>query len=167
MKLRTGPLLAAVLALCVSSMPVAFAAQGRSISGQEVVDILQSEGYQAKLDVDEEGDPIVRTRMGGVNAFVLFYDCEGKRCGSLQFRVGLDLDKGSTLDVVNRFNRDFRYGNAFLDEENDPYLEFDFEVLHADHREHLISQVDVWEKVLGEFLVATGYRGDEAGDGDA
>ena len=134
------------------------------LSGEEVARILQEEGYQAKLDVDREGDPKIQSRMSGLNTYVLFYDCKDGRCGSLQFSVALDLEAGTTLAVANRFNRDFRYARLYLDQENDPFLQFDFEITHADAQEHIASQIAIWEDLLAEFMDATGYRDEREAD---
>ncbi len=137
------------------------------VSGEQVVRILQNAGYKAKLETDKDGDPAIQTKMSGVTVFVHFYDCKQGRCGSLQLSVGLDLEDGTTLAAVNKFNADYRYARAYLDDEKDPFLQFDFEVLHANHAEHIVSQIDMWEDLLGEFLQATGYRGDGEATPDA
>lgn len=154
--IRTAALcLAAALAAVPPSAP---AAEGRGITGPELVDILQEEGYRAKLDTDGEGDPMVSSRMGGLDIFVYFYDCTpAKRCGSLQFSVGLDLADGTTHEVINEFNTSFRYVRAFLDHEMDPFMQYDFEVLHTDHVPFITSQMAMWEDLLDEFTRATGF----------
>lgn len=157
-------LLWAGLVLGACAPAVQAADEGRGITGPELVAILQEAGYKARLDKDEDGDPRVHTAMGGVNASVYFYDCEKDRCGSLQFLVGLGLEQGSTPAVVGRYNRDYRYASAYLDEESDPFLKFDFEVLHTRHAAHIASQLDIWEDLLADFLRETGYLKDHAHD---
>lgn len=157
MGIRTCAAVAVALASAIWT-PQASAQAGRGITGPEMVALLQAQGYRAKLGVDEEGDPKIDTAMSGVNATVFFYDCEDGRCGALQFRCGLDLEQGASLEVVNRFNRKYRYANAWLDDERDPFLEFDFEVLHARHAEHVGSQVELWVDLLDNFLLDTGFR---------
>jgi len=149
---------AVLLAAVLWCSATAQAAEGRTISGPELVTILQDAGYRAELDKDDQGDPTIRTSMSGVTAYIHFYDCKQDRCGSLQLVAALDLKVGSTLDAVNKFNREYRYGRAYLDDEMDPFLAYDFEVLHAAHGDHIASQLDIWEQVLGDFLVAVGYR---------
>ena len=160
----TGLLLAAALHWPATS---AAAEAGRGITGAEMVRVLQDAGYRAELDTDDDGDPRIETRMSGVNVFVGFYDCKQDRCGSLQFAVALDLAQGSTLETMNRFNSGYRYAKAHLDEEMDPFLRFDFEILHTARDEHIASQIDMWEDLLGQFLRVTGYRdgGDAATTG--
>ena len=43
-----------------------------------------------------------------------------------------DLPEGSTFKIANDYNLGFRYARMFLDEEMDPYLQMDIEVLHTD-----------------------------------
>jgi hypothetical protein len=155
----SGVALAAVL-----SWPAIGAAEvGGGITGPELVRVLQDAGYKAKLDKDSDGDPRIETSMSGAKVFVSFYDCKQDRCGSLQFVVAMDLKDGSTWEAMNRFNSEYRYGRAHLDEEMDPFLRFDFEVLHTARTEHIVSQIDIWEDVLNAFLKATR----NGGGGDA
>lgn len=157
----SGLLLAAALYCPVNS---AAAADGAGITGAEMVRILQDAGYRAKLDKDEDGDPRIETRMAGLNVFVSFYDCRQERCGSLQFGVALDMEKGTTYEAMNGFNASYRYARAHLDDEMDPFLRFDFEVLHTARNEHILSQIDLWEDVVAAFVKAT--DGEAEGEGD-
>ena len=153
--------LAALLGIAFAGT-VSAAELQQGINGPELVAILQDAGYKAKLETDDEGDPLVRTGMSGVNVVIFFYDCKAHRCGSLQFSVGLDLEDGTKTAILNRFNRNYRYVRAYLDDENDPYLKFDFEVLNTAHADYIVSQIDIWEDLLGEFFKATGFDADAA-----
>ena len=156
-------LLAAAL-YCPAS--AAAAASSAGITGPEMVRILQDEGYRAELGKDGEGDPRIETGMSGLNVFVYFYDCKEGRCGSLQFAVAMDLDDGATLEAMNRFNASYRYVRAHLDDEMDPFLRFDFEVLHTARTEHIVSQIELWEDVLDEFVESLGSNAGDDEDDD-
>lgn len=161
-----GVLLA--MALAWPATAAAAVARPEGVSGAEVVKVLQDAGYRAQLDRDDDGDPRVVTKMSGATVHVVFYDCAQDRCGSLQLVVALDLEQGFTLEGVNRFNSQYRYVRAYLDDEMDPFLQFDFEVLHTSPSEHITSQIALWEDVLGKFLQATsGGDGADAGDDGA
>jgi hypothetical protein len=159
MKMHATWLLAILLALPATG---ACATTDDRISGPELVQALQDAGYKAKLDTDDAGDPLVHTSMNGLDVTVFTYDCQQHRCGSLQLSVGIDLTHGTTAAVVNQFNHDYRYARAFLDEENDPFLRYDFEILNTRHEAYIASQLDSWEQVLGAFTDAVGYRQDDA-----
>ena len=149
-----GAMLIALLLLPFSG--IAAGSEAR-ISGAEVAKLLQDEGYRAKLSKDGEGDPLIESSMGGLTVYVYFYDCEADRCGSLQFAVGMDMDDGLKHEAINDFNRQYRYARAYLDDEMDPFLQYDFEVLHTDHAAHIASQVDIWQDLLNEFKTSVGY----------
>jgi hypothetical protein len=156
--------MAAVLLAAVFIWPrQGLCAEAQGITGPELAKILQDAGYRAKLETGADGDPVVRTGMAGLDVVVLFYDCEAQRCSSLQLSTGLDLPRGTTLDVINRFNHDYRYVRAFLDEEDDPFLRLDFEVTHTEHAAYVASQVDTFEQLLAEFRKAVGFDTEEAG----
>jgi hypothetical protein len=158
---RTVSVLAAVLAAMVAGAAQATTpVQAQGITGPELAAILQEAGYRARLETDGEGEPLVRTGMGGVEVAILFYDCNADhRCNSLQFSAGFDLPEGTTDAVVNGFNRDYRYARAFLDEERDPFLHFDFEVVHTAQAEYIRSQIDSYEQLLPEFQRLIGFNG--------
>ena len=162
-----GVLLA--VALAWPATVAAAVARPEGVSGAEVVKVLQDAGYRAQLDKDDDGDPRIVTKMSGATVHVVFYDCAQDRCGSLQLAVALDLDRGFTLEGINRFNSQYRYVRAYLDDEMDPYLQFDFEVLHTANSAHIASQLDLWEDVLGKFLQVTsnGEGVDPADEGEA
>jgi hypothetical protein len=146
-----GLLLAALAALA----PATASADG--VTGPQVASLLERQGYPARLETDALGDPIIRTRMSGVDVSLLFYDCAHERCHSLQFATGLHLD-GVAPEVINRFNRAYRYATAYLDDENDPFLRLDFDVRHAQPDAHILSQVDTWKNTLGVFLEAMDFE---------
>lgn len=170
--MRMGMAWRVAVCAAVAGVPaLAFAAgdaEGRGITGPEVVRILHDQGYRAQLDKDGEGDPLVRTGLSGLDTVVYFYDCDDGRCGSLKFSVGIDLAEGSSHAVVNGFARQYRYARTFLDDESDPFIEFDFEVLHTHHAAHLASHVAMFEQLLDAFARAVGFRGaDDKGAGAA
>lgn len=168
MRSTTNRCLGLLLPLALLWPAAGVAAEAKSgVSGPEMSRIMQDEGYQAKLTTDGDGDPQIESRMDGMTTYVQFYDCEQGRCGSLQFSVGLDLENGTTAKVVNAFNKQFRYGRVYLDDEQDPFLKFDFEVVHADQARHVASQIETWELLLSEFARATGFRGSADTEGTA
>ena len=156
---------ASLLALAPAA-PVLAADEGKGITVGEVVAILQDMGYRAKPDTDGEGDPSVATTMNGLNVFIYFYDCKQDRCGSLQMSLGLDMSNGSTLKAMNEFSKGFRYAHVFLDEEQDPFMQYDFEVLHTRHAEHVQSQVELFETLMEDFTRISGFDGDETPSDD-
>ena len=152
-KLIAG-LLAPLMAL--AAVP-ALADEGRGVSGEEAMAVLRQMDLEPELLSDRAGDPMLRFTLDGLVSYLNFYDCDEGRCGSLQLEVGLDLANGTTLQVANVYNSTYRYGRMALDDEMDPFLHYDFEVLHADHAAHIRSQVEIFGQLLRDFTRAVGF----------
>lgn len=154
MKRLTTGLLAPLLAM--AAMP-ALADTGRGVTGPEAMAVLEAMELEPELLADSVGDPMIRFRTNDLNAYLNFYDCDGGRCGSMQLEVGLDLENGTSLHVANVFNTRYRYGRMVLDDEMDPFLHYDFEVLHSSHAAQIRSQVGIFSQLLGDFTRSVGF----------
>jgi len=121
------------------------------VTAQEVIEVLQAEGYRAQEDVDGVGDPMVRSATDGVNYNIYFYDCQGARCTSIQFGSAFDLSEPMTLDRINEWNRDMRFGRAYLDDEMNPILEMDVDLELGATTEQLESVIGTWAAVVPAF----------------
>ncbi len=121
------------------------------MTGPEVVAWLQAQGYKAALSRDKQGDPMIKSATGGVNFTVYFYDCDNDRCRALQFSSGFDLKDGMTLARTNEWNKGNRYLKAWLDDENDPYIEYDVNVNAGRTFSGLSDDLDVWSQGVGRF----------------
>ena len=152
----TAGLLAPLLAFATMAAP-AQAAPGRGVSGPEAMAVFEAMELSPELRTDGVGDPMIRFQVNDLTAYLNFYDCDDGRCGSLQLEVGLDLEHGTTLHVANVYNARYRYGRMLLDDEMDPYLQYDFEVLHADHADHIRSQVQIFGSLLEDVTEAVGF----------
>lgn len=156
MKTLTAGLLAPLLAL--AAVPAFADDAGRGVTGPEALAVLDAMDLEPELLTDSVGDPMIRFRSNGLNAYLNFYDCSAGRCGSLQLEVGLDLESGTSLHVANVFNSRYRYARMLLDDEMDPFLHYDFEVLHAEHAAHIRSQVEIFGQLLGDFTRSVGFE---------
>ena len=150
----TAGLLAPMLALAATP---ALADPGRGVTGPEAMAVMQAMGLDAELLEDSVGEPMIRFTTSGLTAYLNFYDCRDARCGSLQLEVGLDLEDGTTFQVANTYNARYRYGRMVLDHEMDPFLQYDFEVLHTQHGAQIRSQVEIFNQLLGDFTRAVDF----------
>jgi len=128
------------------------------ISGEEMVKILQEAGYRATLSKDDEVDPLIKSAVAGKDFNVVMYGCENGRCKSFQFLAGFDLDKGSTAEVMNDWNRNRRFASAYLDDENDPFLQMDLDVEKGSSTEQVAMYLETWETVVGLFSSKIGFK---------
>lgn len=142
-------------ALAWAAVPVSASAEiygEDGVSGPEVADILQTAGYRAELTKDGVGDPLVRTTMSGVNVQVYFYNCNSVgRCEDIQFSVGFDMANGTSQSVIDEWNRTKRFGRAYLDDENDPFIKVDLQVGPGGTPQLIAGYVRTMEAVLEGF----------------
>lgn len=115
--------------------------------------VVQDMGYRASTEVDGKGDPIIRSSAAGVNFSIRFFGCTDNRdCQSIQLSTGFNLSNPTTAAAMNEWNREWRYGSAWIDDEGDPYLQYDINMggggLSADHFKNVLV---LWESLLGDF----------------
>jgi putative sensory transduction regulator len=123
-----------------------------------LVALIQDLGFQAKLDKDGVGDPLIRSSAGGVDFSIQFYGCtKNKRCDSLHFVVGYDLDDGATLEAIEAWNEGQRYASGYLDDENDPFLQLDLNMVGGLTRANFESTFDLWQTIKAEFEEHIGF----------
>jgi hypothetical protein len=137
--LLLGFLLASQTALAADSSRIY-----TSLTGAQLLQIMQDEGYSASLDKD--GD--IRWKLQGCNCLILFFDDNA----SIQFYyavTGTDV----TLERINAWNAGKRYSRTYLDEENDPCLELDLDLTGGISGARIVDflrtckqSLDKWEK---------------------
>ena len=127
---------------------------------QSVVKALQGAGYNAKLATDEDGDPTISSAVSGVKFDIFFYGCtEHRDCKTVQFYTGYTVKKPVTLETINLFNRDARFGRGYLDKVNDPCIRMEVDLDDGGMSEALfIDNVEFWADIRGEFERRIGFR---------
>jgi hypothetical protein len=125
----------------------------------EIAAVIQKLGFQAKLEKDGVGDPVIRSSAGGVEFTIYFYDCtNNRRCKSLHFTAGYDLPDGTTLAAVQQWNADKRFASAYLDDENDPFLQMDINTDGGVTEQNFESSFELWQSLKGEFENHIGFH---------
>jgi hypothetical protein len=123
-------LLAAILALAAAAPAAAQEMPGTTLlkasDPARIASYLNQLGYRAKLTKDKEGDPKIETGLGGYTVHVYFYGCtDNAACTSLQFQTGITSKSKLSWAQVNGFNKQFRFVQLHLDEEQDPWIFYD------------------------------------------
>ena len=150
--------LAAAMALAAGGAAQAQEIHKDGMTGPEVVAWLQKGGYKAELTKDDGGDPLVNSAAEGQTFKIYFYDCsEAKRCKALQFSAGFDMKAGLTLDKANEWNRKNRYLKAYLDDDQDPYVQYDVNVNAGRTAAGLDDDFGVWTGMIGDFTKFIGW----------
>ncbi|HYW15664.1 MAG TPA: YbjN domain-containing protein [Allosphingosinicella sp.] len=151
--------------LAVAALAGAWAlpAEAQMVKAQDpgtVVKALQEAGYSAKLGKDKLGDPMITSGASGTPFQIYFYNCtDNRNCATVQFNSGYDLKEPVSLERINEWNRNQRFGRAFLDKENDPILQMDLDLDDGGiSRLLFVDNIEFWTSVLGRFEQHIGYR---------
>lgn len=156
MKRRILTGIAAGLALLGAGAAQAKPIPEAGITPAEMAELLQESGYRAQTV--RVGDTLrVESSSQGLDWGVAFYECEGGRCKDIQFFIGIDLEDGTTYSAINRWNREMRFGRAYLDEEMDPWLELDVDLSPGGSTEQVSDSVATWDAILSEFREHMGF----------
>jgi hypothetical protein len=139
-----------------------------SVQAQDLVDGSNTDeianiarGYgSATLDTQSNGDPKITGKIEGVGYSVYFMNCtDGANCEDLNFYAGF-LDNKQTMDAINAWNRDKRFGKAYLDSDLDAVLEFDVNLEHGVSHENLDAAFSLWGLLLDQYTTYIGYKED-------
>jgi hypothetical protein len=130
-------------------------AHGRNVVAdqEQIRDVLQEAGYRAQLERGEEGRYIISSS-GGDTFVVLFYGCDEKdeNCKSVQLYAGFDPAISPSLEAMNAYARDNRFGRVYLDNDGDPCIEMDIDLEAGGmSRELFLDNIAYWEAILGGF----------------
>lgn len=117
-----------------------------------LADAMRDHGYRAELTTDGQGDPRIKSATAGINFSVYFYGCtDGRECDAIQFSAGFDLETGSDAPAMNDWNKRKRFGKAYIDDENDPYLEMDLNFEGGMTRDNFRDNLVLWDSLVGDF----------------
>ena len=112
----------------------------------------------ATLSAQPNGDPVINGKIGDLGYQIYFKNCTATAaCEDLNFYVGFG-DTKPTLEVINDWNRDKRFGRAYLDEVQDAVIEMDLDLVKGVTPEYLASQMGLWSLVVAEFSTHIGYK---------
>jgi hypothetical protein len=142
-------------------LATAFPAQAqRIVDGSNVDEVVKiARGYgTAELEAQSNGDPQIKGEIKGVTYYVTFMNCkENTSCEDVNFYAGF-LDNKQTLEVINAWNRDKRFGRAYLDSDLDAVVDFDVNLEYGVTRDNLDAAFAVWSLILDQFTTYIGYK---------
>lgn len=150
---------AAVCALALAALPAAASVYPEGgLNAKDVAAVLRAKGLPAEITTDNAGDPLVMSAFGKMKWGVFFYECEGGRCGSIQFQLGYDVaGNGMSYAKCNEWNFTKRFGRCGLDDEMDPFLRYDIDVAKGYTSETLGFAVDTWVAIVPAFSDFIGF----------
>ena len=106
---------------------------------------------EAALTTDNLGDPLIEGRIGEKDYRLLFYGCsENRDCKTLMFSAGWE-SGDLTEEMMAGWNREKRFGKAYLDEDGLATVEMSVNLHGGVTRANLDDTIDWWRLVLAEF----------------
>ncbi len=130
------------------------------VDGTNVDEIANvARGYgSVTMDKASNGDPMISGKIEGVSYYMFFRNCtDNANCEDLNFYAGF-LDNKPTIDAINAWNRDKRFGKAYLDSDLDAVIEFDVNVEYGISDKNLDSTFSVWSLILKQFADYIGFE---------
>jgi hypothetical protein len=117
---------------------------------------MKRNGYSVEVVTDKDGKHIAASRGKDTYAFRLFlYGCdEGTmtNCKTVQFYSGFSPKVKPTLDAMNAYARENRWGRIYLDKVGDPVIEMDVDLEKGGMSEALfLDNVEYFEAINGAF----------------
>lgn len=120
---------------------------------------LQDIGYQAKLETDAPGDPMIKSRISRSNYFIYFYSCQNHtKCGSVTFKTSYDMKtKPFDLKKINDWNAKKRFGGAYLDVDGDPNLQMSLNMFGGITTKNFEDTMEYWQSSVFDFEKLIGW----------
>lgn len=148
--MRTRRALSYLVPLVLLPLPLAAQDLVDATDPAAVLNIASGWG-SALLETDSVGDPMIRGRIEGISYVVYFYGCtDGADCASIQMRAGWLMD-GVPVSAMNEWNRDRRFGKAYLDGDGDPVIEMNVNLAHGVSARNLDDTFAWYAGVIKEF----------------
>lgn len=144
-----GAILSASMMMAASPL----AARNITADVEQIAQLLQSEGYQAKLQGEGE-ERHIKTGMAGYDFLILPFDCDGKgeNCKSVQFYAAFTAENKPTLEEMNSYAAENRFGRIYLDGDRDPVIEMDIDLEAGGMSPSLfMDNLAYWEAVMVSF----------------
>ncbi|ANY20878.1 hypothetical protein A6F68_02379 [Tsuneonella dongtanensis] len=119
-----------------------------------IVRVLRESGFSAELDKDSYGDPLIKTSFAGYPGSIYFYGCAAEThegCESLQFRAGLDRKTPLTPELTNAIVKKYRFTALWLDDDGDPWVNFDLFTGSGIARENFMRTLKAFEQNFGSI----------------
>lgn len=120
---------------------------------QAFAKVMQELGYFAKVTETSNGRPKIESKIGRKNFGIYFYDCkENKNCKSISFSSGWEVKKRPfDLGIVNKWNSEKRFGQAFVDDDGDPNIAWAMVLTGGVSRAALEGTLDYWQSAVTDF----------------
>ena len=123
-----------------------------------IVQALEDAGFEVEVNKDSNGAPRIASTDKEQPFSVHFYGCtDGVDCGYIQFLNGWNTTNGVTAVQIEQWNSDQVWGQAFRDEEKDPWLGLTVNLRGGVTQANFEDTVEWWAKMLQDFQDHIGW----------
>jgi hypothetical protein len=135
----------------------------------QIAALLKKDGETLDIKSSKDGR-YIRVTGDGYDYSIITYGCDDKdaNCKSVQFYSGFNPRVNPTLEAMNSYARDNRWGRVYLDEEGDPAIEFDVDLEKGGMSEALfLDNVAYWEMIIdryGDFVFGPNGENNNSAD---
>lgn len=142
----------ALLGAAMVFVPTLSLAQAIVDAGDPNEVLLAAQAYGKAELMNEAGrDPRISGELDGVSYQVFFMNCtDNAACEDINFYAGF-AGARLTLERINDWNRNNRFGNAYLDVDGDAAIEYDVNLQYGVTSDTLDADFGLWSAILGEF----------------
>jgi Putative bacterial sensory transduction regulator len=119
-----------------------------------IADIVNAQGMKADIKQSDGEPDYIESSHDGLKYLILFMNCnDAKReCKTIQFYMGYNDAKDTSLETLNNWNRDKRFARAYRDDEGDPVLEMDLDLdFGGIPRENVGEALNTWKALMEAF----------------
>ncbi len=118
----------------------------------EVFDMLTREGISANRAQGGEAGKII-ANIAGAEFEIVTYNCDALgRCRDFLFTTGFDLPAGFPLDLIKDWNALKLAGRAYLDADNDPFLDHLVSMKRSDDIAAFRDGLYLWVSMLDVYV---------------
>ena len=145
-----------ILVALPAALALATPAHSQNVTADpdRIAEVMADAGYEAEVVREDGVSPGIASNSQGYNFIIMFFGCndQGQNCRTIQFFSGFDTETPPTLEELNDFSRDFRFGRVFLTPEGSPVIEMDVDLEDGGVSEALfLDNLEYWELALHTF----------------
>ena len=124
-----------------------------------IMDIARAYGTTSMETQDDNGHPMIAVSTPTFTYYVKLRNCDASHanCEDINFYAGFANVK-PTLDAINSWNMEWRFGNAYLDQDLDAVIEYDLNLVYGVTRDNLDAAFALWGELVTEYVSYIGYK---------
>lgn len=149
-----APQLAAAPAAKTSTASTAPGGLVSSQNAQALLAVVRSVDPQAKLVNPSEGNPYIESTYNSLKYLIFLMNCDEamRNCKTVQFYMGFNDAKETTLEQYNQWNKTRRFARAYRDDEGDAVLEMDLDLdFKGIPRQNFLESIATWKSLMDSY----------------